>query len=147
MSRQDMRAWRPWAAKATKQLNAKAQRQAQGTVGKAKPRRALREPSGLCRWRHHDRCTLNSVSMLNGELLQHVVQLETAIEREAGDIRNVHIYHLDQVVKELWLLRGRMATYADRNGSPVNEHLSMLFPSVMALLDDAIRVRKGYAYE
>ena len=113
----------------------------------AKRKRPLREPSGLCRWRHHDRCTLNSVSMLNGELLQHAVDLEMAIGRESADIRNVHVYHLDQVVKELWLLRGRMATYAGRNGSPVDEHHSMLFPSVMALLDDAIRVRKGYAHE
>jgi len=113
----------------------------------AKRKMALREPSGLCRWRHHDLCTLNSVSMLNGELLQHAVDLECAIAREASDIRNVHVYHLDQVVKELWLLRSRMASYAAASGSPVDNKKSMMFPSVMALLDEAIRVRKGYASE
>jgi FAD/FMN-containing dehydrogenase len=109
--------------------------------------KSLREPSGLCRWRRHDLCTLNSVARLNGELLQHVVDLECAINRESSIIRNVHVYHLDQVIKELWLLRGRMASRANRNGSPVNDKASMMFPSVMALLDEAVKVRKGYASE
>lgn len=113
----------------------------------ARLRRTLRKPSGLCRWRHHDLCTLNSVAMLNGELLHHAVDLEFAIAREEADIRNVHVYHLDQVIKELWLLRNRMASYAAMNGSPVDERICRLFPSVMALLDEAIRVRKGYASE
>jgi len=113
----------------------------------AKRRRKLREPSGLCRWRHHDLCTLNSVSMLNAELIQHAVDLEFAIAREEADIRNVHVYHLDQVIKELWLLRSKMANHAARNGSPVDEHVCRLLPSVMALLDEAIRVRRGYASE
>lgn len=111
------------------------------------PDKTPREPSGLCRWRHHDRCTLNSVSMLNAELLHHVVQLEVAIDREEKDIRSGQVYHLDQIVKELWLLRGRMANRAARNGSPVDDRMSMLFPSIMALLEDAIQVRKGYASE
>ena len=113
----------------------------------AKRSRTLRNPSGLCRWRHHDRCTLNSVSMLTGELVQHAVDLEFAIARQEADIRNVHVYHLDQVIKELWLMRGRMASYAARNGSPVDEIACRLFPSIMATLDEAIRVRKGYASE
>jgi len=85
--------------------------------------------------------------MLNGELLHHAVDLEFAIGREMADIRNVHVYHLDHVVKELWLLRSRMAICAARNGSPVDDRNSPLFPSVMALLGEAIRVRKGYASE
>ena len=113
----------------------------------AKKARKLREPSGLCRWRHHSLCTLNSIRMLNAELMQHAVDLDFAIGREEDQIRNVHVYHLDQVIKELWLLRGRMATHAAKNGSPVDTRLSMLFPSVMALLDEAVRVRKGYASE
>ena len=133
--------WRNWADKVVDQSNNNTKSK---TVAK---KRTPREPSGLCRWRHHDRCTLNSVPMLNGELLQHAVDLEMAIAREDAQIRNVHVYHLDQVVKELWLLRGRMAIYAARNGSPVDDRLSMLFPSVMAQLDEAIRVRKGYASE
>lgn len=112
--------------------------------GKQKSRR---EPSGLCRWRHHDLCTLNSVAMLNGELLHHVVDLEYAIDCDSSIIRSAHVYHLDQVIKELWLLRGRMASRAKRNGSPVDDKVSMMFPSVMALLDEAVKVRRGYASE
>ncbi len=106
-----------------------------------------RKPSGLCRWRHHDLCTLNSVAMLNGELLQHVVDLECAINRESSIICSAHVYHLDQVIKELWLLRDRMASRAKRNGSPVDNKLSMMFPSMMALLDDAVKVRRGCTSE
>ena len=51
----------------------------------AKRTRKLREPSGLCRWRHHSLCTLNSVSFLNAELIQHVVDLDFAIGREEDD--------------------------------------------------------------
>lgn len=112
-----------------------------------KGKRTLREPSGLCRWRHHDRCTLNSVSLLTAELLQHVVELDFASAREEADIRNVHVYRLDQIIKELWLLRGRMAGFAAKNGSPVDEHACRVWPSVLALLDEGIRVRKGYAHE
>lgn len=110
-------------------------------------KRTLRKPSGLCRWRHHDLCTLNSLTRLHGELLQHVVDLECAINLERPDLRNVHVYHLDQVVKELWLLRNRMAGYAAENGSPVDHRTSMMFPSVMALLDEAVRVRKESSHE
>jgi hypothetical protein len=87
------------------------------------------------------------VARLNGELLQHVVDLECAINRESSIIRSAHIYHLDRVIKELWLLRGRMANQAERNGSPVDDGVSMMFPSVMALLDDAVKVRRGCASE
>jgi len=137
--------WHRWAQDAA----AESTRTGQHRAARRKPakERPLREPSGLCRWRHHDRCTLNSVPLLTAELRHHTVELDFAIARQEGDIRNVHVYHLDDIIKDLWLLRGKMAHHAAANGSPVCESFFRIFPSVMALLDDAIRVRKGYACE
>lgn len=148
MNKQHMKAWQGWARNASSELNAEVQGKARAAVAtKAKRKRTLREPSGLCRWRHHDLCTLNSVQMLNAELVQHVVDLDFAIGREAGALRAAHVYHLDQVIKELWFLRGRMASCADRNGSPVDNHLSQMWPSMMARLDAARLARKELAHE
>ena len=109
----------------------------------ARLRRTLRKPSGLCRWRHHGLCELNSVSMLRAELMQHVVDLDGAIIREEPDIRSSHVRNLDQVIMELWLVRGKMAACAARNHSPVEKGLSPLFRSVRTMLDTAVGARKG----
>ena len=109
----------------------------------AKAKRTLRKPSGLCRWRHHGRCELNSVSMLRAELMQHVVDLDGAIFREEPDIRNRHVYNLDRVIIELWLVRCKMAACAARNRSPVEEGLSPLFRSVRTVLNTATGKRRG----
>jgi len=146
--------WRKWADTAAVQFKAASKgRCASHKTKQAKqaeqPKRPLvfREPTGLCRLRHHDPCTLNSVSPLTAELRQHTVDLEFAIDRQHADLRNVHVYHLDDVIKELWLLRGRMAGHAARNGSPVRPEDSCMFSSVRAVLDNAIRVRKEHTSE
>ena len=101
-------------------------------------KRRQREPSGLCRWRHHDLCTLNSVKMLGAEIRSHVVQLESAIAREHDQLGDRDVLNLDRLLQELWLLRGQMATHAARNGSPVDERHSALFRSARRQLEQSV---------
>ena len=122
--------WQKWAntaAAQSKGTTKKGQR-------KPKQRPALREPSGLCRWRHHSRCVLNSVPLLTSEMHQHVVALEFAIDRQQDDLRDVHVHRLDSMIEYLCLLRGRMASHAASNGSPVRPENICMSPSVVAAM-------------
>ena len=117
--------WQKWANNAATQSKGV-------TKGHRKPK--LREPSGLCRCRHHDRCTLNSVPLLTSEMYQHVVALEFAINRQQADLCDVHVHRLDSMIAYLCLLRGRMAHHAANNGSPVRPENLCMSPSVMAAM-------------